>query len=154
VTAVLEVQPVTAAMEPDLAALFDDIRASGDDRYFHPHPFDAASAARIAHYSGRDLYFAATLPGEPRLAGYGMLRGWDAGYEVPSLGIIIAPWARGRGLSRPLMQFMHEAARARGCDRIRLKVYPDNAAALKLYRGLGYVFSAEEQGQLVGSVRL
>ena len=63
-----------------------------------------------------------------------------------SLGIALAPSARGLGLSRPLMLALHERAQAEGAPRIRLKVYPDNTAAVRLYEGLGYVFATEEAG--------
>ena len=43
-----------------------------------------------------------------------------------------------------------EQARLRGATKIRLKVYPTNTAAVALYRRLGYTFSGEEAGQLVG----
>jgi len=148
----ISLQPVAPATEADLAELFKQIKAAGDDRFFHPHPFDDAAAHDIANYRGRDFYAAGFVGG--RLVGYGMLRGWDAGYAVPSLGIVIAPQARGRGFSKPLMLFLHEAARQRGATTVRLKVYPDNLAAIKLYEGLGYAFHGEERGQLVGTVTL
>jgi ribosomal protein S18 acetylase RimI-like enzyme len=48
------------------------------------------------------------------------------------------------------MLYLHAEARRRGAPRIRLKVYPENTAAVELYRSLGYVFEASERGQLVG----
>jgi hypothetical protein len=52
------------------------------------------------------------------------------------------------------MSYLHSAARARGCSKVRLKVYPNNVAAVQLYRDLGYAFGDEEDGQLVGVVEL
>jgi ribosomal-protein-alanine N-acetyltransferase len=83
-----------------------------------------------------------------------MLRGWDAGYAVPSLGMALHPSARGQGLGRTFMELLHDAARTRGARRVRLKVYPENEAARTLYERLGYVFSDFEEGQLVGSFDL
>jgi ribosomal protein S18 acetylase RimI-like enzyme len=85
---------------------------------------------------------------------YGMLRGWDEGYDVPSLGIVVAPAFRGQGYGRSLMHFLHAAAKARGAPAIRLKVYPENSTAVALYQSLGYVFGAKEGGQLVGLLDL
>ena len=80
-----------------------------------------------------------------------MLRGWDQGFAVSSLGIATHAAARGIGLGRALMLYLHAEARRRGARRIRLKVYPDNRVAVELYRTLGYVFAGElEEGQLVG----
>jgi ribosomal protein S18 acetylase RimI-like enzyme len=85
---------------------------------------------------------------------YGMLRGWESGFEIPSLGIAVHPLHRGTGVARAFMLFLHDAARGRGARRIRLKVYPDNLAALRLYTALGYQVVGEESGQLVAYVDL
>jgi ribosomal protein S18 acetylase RimI-like enzyme len=79
-----------------------------------------------------------------------MLRGWDEGYEVPSLGIAVLASARGTGLGRTFMQFLHSAARLQGAPRVRLKVYPENAAAWRLYESLGYCFEPGADHQLLG----
>jgi len=46
-----------------------------------------------------------------------MLRGWDEGYETPSLGIAVHPDARGLGLARTFMGFLHAAASFQGAAR-------------------------------------
>lgn len=148
---VLEFRRLGPGLEGGLAAFFSDLRAAGDDRFFHPHPFTAEEAARICRYAGRDLYYAAVAD---RVLGYGLLRGWDEGYDVPSLGIAVHPAARGTGIARALMHFLHAAAAARGAPRVRLKVYPGNTAALRLYERLGYAFAGESNGQLVGALSL
>lgn len=86
--------------------------------------------------------------------GYGLLRGWDQGYDVPSLGIAIRPDRRGQGLGILLMHFLHAAARQRGALRVRLRVHPGNARARDLYEKLGYRFEGEERGELVGFFEL
>jgi len=86
---------------------------------------------------------------------YGILRGWDEGYAIPSLGIAVHPDARGTALGELLMHFLHGAARQRGARRVRLKVYSDNLAARSLYAKLGYNFdSVVEDGQLIGTLEL
>lgn len=139
-----------------LAALFERFAADPATAAFHPHPMTARWAARVCAGDGADLYAAvwrADAPGE--LLGYGMLRGWDEGYEIPSLGIAIEPAQRGQGLGLTMMAYLHAQAVARGAPRIRLKVYPDNAGAVRLYEGLGYRFGdALEAGQLVGILEL
>ncbi len=119
---------------------------------FHPHPFSEDYVERIATYQGRDIYLGAFDTSE--MIGYGMLRGWDAGYEVPSLGIYLSPPSRGRGLSKIVMTKMHQLALENGALRIRLKVYSANVAACRLYEQLGYIFESEEEGQLVGYLSL
>ena len=121
---------------------------------FHPHPLDAPTARRIAHYAGQDLYYG-TVYGK-QLVGYGMLRGWDEGYAVPSLGVAVHPQARGAGVGKLLMHFLHAAARCRGATQVRLKVHRENEVALAMYQRLGYVFEAEAapDGQVVGMIAL
>ena len=94
-----------------LARFFQELMELGDHRWFHPHPFTAAQAECLAAYQGQDLYYVATR-GE--VVAYGMLRGWDEGYQVPSLGIAVHPAWRGRGLAHAFMLFLHAAARERG----------------------------------------
>jgi ribosomal protein S18 acetylase RimI-like enzyme len=148
----LEIVRLKPVLTSALAELFAEIYAAGDDRKFHPHPFTAAEAARLCSYEGPDIY-AAMVVGD-RVAGYGMLRGWEAGFAIPSLGIAISPSFRGRSLGRLMMLHLHAAAAVRGAEKVRLKVYRDNEPAKKLYESLGYVFDSEEGPQLVGHIRL
>jgi [ribosomal protein S18]-alanine N-acetyltransferase len=137
--------------EAGLARLFEALTAQGDDRYFHPHPFTPEEARRLCRAQGHDLYYVAVADD---VLAYGMLRGWDAGYEVPSLGIAVHPRARGTGLARAFMQFLHAASAVRKAPRVRLKVYPQNAPARRLYESLGYRFDPPAGDQLVGHLCL
>lgn len=136
----------------ELATFFERLIASGGDRFFHPHPLTLDEAQRRTHYAGRDLYCVLLTGSE--VVGYGMLRGWDEGFVVPSLGIALDSAYRGRGYGRLLMEFLHVAARDRGATRVRLKVHEDNVPALELYRSLGYVFAPPENGELIGILEL
>lgn len=139
---------LVGALEVFFAALKD----AGDERQFHPHPLNRAEAERRVRYTGADLYYV--LMDEDRVIGYGMLRGWDEGYEIPSLGIAVHPAERGKGLSRFIMLFLHAAAKRRGAKKVRLTVLPDNEPALRLYRELGYAFRDMGDGRLEGHVRV
>ena len=142
------------AGERPLAALFERIARDPDAVHFHPHPFDAGTARRIAGHAGRDQYFAIEVDGDYRA--YGMLRGWDEGFAVPSLGIYLEASLRGTGASTAFMRFLHLSARLAGAPRVRLKVYPDNEPALRLYRSLGYRFDdpPADDGQRIGILAL
>lgn len=136
-----------------VTALFAEIVAGGNERWFHPHPFTAESAAALCSSPTRDLYLVARA-GDECLA-WGMLRGWEADYVVPSLGIYVAERARGIGLGRAFMDYLHRAAASRAAPAVRLKVYPDNQRALALYRRLGYQFATTlDNGQLMGRLDL
>ena len=138
-----------------IGALEEFFRALGEaegSKHFHPHPLTALEAERRCHYQGPDLYYILVEDG--RVLGYGMLRGWDEGYAIPSLGIAIHPSERGKGLGKAFMHFLHAAAGRKGATQVRLKVHPDNTAAVALYEELGYTFHGQERGQLVGTLEL
>jgi glycosyltransferase involved in cell wall biosynthesis/ribosomal protein S18 acetylase RimI-like enzyme len=134
------VQPADAA---ELADLFTSI----DPAHFHPHPFTREEADRVARYQGRDVYAALDVDG--RFVAYGILRGWDEGFAVPSLGIGVRAECRRRGYGRQMMAWLAEEAVRRGAAHIRLRVHPDNASARRLYESLGYADAGEERGELV-----
>lgn len=148
----LEIVCLRSALKEPLAALFAEIQQSGEAALFHPHPFTDAEAERLCNYTGNDQYYA-LLYGE-HILGYGMLRGWDEGYKIPSLGIFIRAEVRGQGLGHLMMLHLHAAARLRGATRIRLKVYQHNHAARRMYEQFGYVFEDKEGEQLVGFYEL
>jgi len=149
----LEFKKLNPELQMPLEVFFRDIEESGIGRYFHPHLFSEAEALRLCQYANQDLYYVA-LTGD-RILGYGLLRGWDEGYVIPSLGIALHPSVHGQGLGRAFMYFLHAAARQRGALKVRIKVYPDNLRGVSLYESLGYTFHADkEDGQLVGVLNL
>lgn len=134
-----------------LTELFEALRKAGEERWFHPHPLTVREAERLCRYAGRDVYSALVEDG--CVVAYGMLRGWDDGYEIPSLGLAVHPGERRRGLGRALMGHLHEEARRRGAARVRLTVEPGNESARRLYDELGYEFE-QCGGVLVGFLAL
>lgn len=148
----LEFRIVDETVGKALAEFFHCLKENGDDKYFHPHPLTDEEAKRRCQYSGKDLYYVLT-EGD-KILGYGMLRGWDEGYEVPSLGIVLHPSFREMGFGKLFVQFLHTAAKRKGASKVRLKVYPDNTAAVAMYEKIGYIFQNEEAGQLVGFIEL
>jgi GNAT superfamily N-acetyltransferase len=130
---------------PHHADMLADLLPRIDSTYFRPHPMDAEGAARIVGLNGRDLYLLGVVQGEA--VAYGMLRGWDEDYPVPSLGIGVRKDALRMGYGRAMMLALHEAARASGASTVRLRVNPENVAALSLYRSLGYRFAGVERGE-------
>jgi [ribosomal protein S18]-alanine N-acetyltransferase len=122
--------------------------------HFSPHGFDVDSVTSLCTHDRKDLYYV--LTSDTSVIGYGLLRGWEEGFDTPSLGIAIHPSYRGEGHGRMLMGFLHSAARARGAEQVRLRVHASNDGAMALYRQLGYRFEtpADSQGLLVAHLRL
>lgn len=145
----LRIEPIVPHTLAALARFLNAIDAAGEAGFFRPHGSNTAELDALCADDVRDLYYAAML-GTDILA-YGLLRGWDEGYDVPSLGIAVAPTHRGAGLGNTMMVFLHSAARIHGAKRIRLRVHRDNALAIALYRKRGYLFdNAPEGGFMVG----
>ncbi len=59
-------------------------------------------------------------------------------FAVQLTGVFIAPWARGHGLARMLMEAAEQAAITEGFSIINLDVRETQDAAIKLYKTLGY----------------
>jgi ribosomal protein S18 acetylase RimI-like enzyme len=145
-----EIRRLEARWAEALADFFAAIEP--EEHFFHPHPLTPETAAQLAHYTGDDLYYVAVDGGI--VLGYGLLRGWDEGFDVPSLGIAVRREARGTGLATCLMQFLHVAAQRKGATSVRLAVEPDNTGARRLYERLGYVFEETSDGRAVGRLAL
>lgn len=131
-------------------------RAINDASYienFSPHPFDSTNAARVCNYNGRDKYFAILLNGET-VVGYGMLRGWDEGYEVPAIGLCVLKEYQGKGLGKLFMNFLETASRMEGASKVMLKVKKNNTAAKMLYLKHGFDFKEYDDAFLIGHKNL
>ena len=137
---------------PALVGVFEQIVECGLNQTFHPHPFDEETARMVATNAGADRYYLLSRR-ETALA-YGMLRGWNEGFAVPSLGICVLPQAQKQGLGEKFMRFLHEEAAACGATRIRLKVAKTNLRAFNLYLRMGYLFGEETDDSLVGYLDL
>lgn len=134
----------------DLILFFEKIRQNGDDAFFHPHPFDGKTAKALCRYRGKDLYYMQKI--DDQISGYGMLRGWDEGYNIPSLGILIHAEFRGKKLGEKFMGFLHQCAERKGAKQIMLRVYPENVKAVSLYEKMGYVFSHDAKASQISGI--
>lgn len=149
----LEIRRLTAEWKQSLLAFLRALEEDSNADFFQPHPFTDEAVERILHNTRTDLYYVIVEGTE--VVGYGMLRGWDEGYEIPSLGIAIHPRVRSNGLGRVFMHFLEASAKFRGAQRVRLRVKSQNEWAVRLYESLGYEFRSEEDGgYLVGFLEL
>lgn len=139
--------------EQALATFFAELRDAGDDTFFHPHPGDVDTLRTIAAQPGDDVYVV--FVENARVLAYGLLRGWNEGYAVPSLGIAVDPASRGRGLGRLMMEYLEAMARHRGAPSIRLRVHKDNARAIAMYQRRGYAMHPDDgDARLLVGVKL
>ena len=64
-------------------------------------------------------------------------------FAVHLTGLFIAPWARGQGLSRRLLDYIEKTAVKEGFSVINLDVRETQDAALQLYESAGYTLIGE-----------
>jgi len=115
---------------------------------FKPHELNWGSLKNIVLCKSQDVYIF--MCNEKEIIGYGMLRGWDEGYDVPSLGILISEPERGKGLSIVLMDKLHEIAKNKKSQKVRLTVFKNNINAIKLYEKMEYQFEELNSDSLLG----
>jgi ribosomal protein S18 acetylase RimI-like enzyme len=119
-----------------LAELFARNSGAAIADRFDPFPLTAEQGRRIALDPSKDDFYLA-LAGD-RALGFSMLRGFEAGYAIPSFGIFVDHEHQGHGVGRRLTEWTVEQARRRGCPSVRLSVYAANAPAVALYTSLGF----------------
>lgn len=119
-----------------------------DLNFFYPHPFDINTVSSILLKKKEDQY--KIIIHEDKIIGYGLLRGWDEGYDIPSLGIMIDRNHRGIGLSKMFMSFLESVSKIKGAKKIRLVVSKENFKAVNTYKKLGYSLEEYNEKQLIG----
>ena len=141
----LEIRRLTADWKQPLLAFFRALEDINDADFFQPHPFNDEAVEQILNNSRSDLFYV--LVEGMDVVGYGMLRGWDEGYEIPSFGMLSILGSESIGLGRVSMHFLGAAAKCRRGPKLRLRVKPQNVRAVKLYESLGYEFRSEDDGR-------
>jgi ribosomal protein S18 acetylase RimI-like enzyme len=123
-----------------------------DTKYFHPHKFDYDTVKFILENKKEDIYLL--FYESNGIIGYGILRGWDEGYKIPSLGILIDKSVRGCGYSRRILDTLHEIAKRKFSESIRLTVKTDNNVAINFYEKNGYSFRQYNVDSLEGIFKI
>jgi hypothetical protein len=111
-------------------------------RFFYAFGSGEAEIARILAGRRRDVYSGMFWRGE--LAAVFMLRGWDAGYEVPSFGVLVDVKQRGRAFMRISLDVAKLICRLSGARRLMAKIHPDNVSP-RGARRLGLVQTGVEE---------
>lgn len=112
----------------DAAAVSALLRAQPPEyaRFFYAFGSGEEEIARILGARERDVYSGIFWRGE--LAAFFMLRGWDAGYEVPSFGVLVDVKHRGLAFMRIALDVAKLVSRLAGAPRLMAKIHPDNVS--------------------------
>lgn len=122
------------------------------DNYFYPHPFSLDYIVFLIVKKTRDFYCVAKI-GDSVVA-YGLLRGWEENYEIPSLGVAVDRDFRHMGIGTFMCQYLHFVAKLRGCEKVRLRVNKKNIIAYNMYEKFGYVFKDNDEDHYEGILEL
>ena len=110
-------------------------------RFFYAFGAGEGEISRILAARERDVYSGIFWRGE--LAAVFMLRGWDAGYDVPSFGVLVDVRHRGRAFMRISLDVAKLVCRLSGATRLMAKIHPDNVSP-RGARRLGFVQTGVE----------
>lgn len=119
-----------AARDVDLGAL-----AQAHAACFPDEAWDSAALATILAMAGTEGHIARS--GTGAICGLLITQRLGEDAEILTLGVL--PGERRRGIATTLLEHFLAQARAAGAAHIMLEVAADNAAALALYRSLGFV---------------
>jgi GNAT superfamily N-acetyltransferase len=138
--------------QASLAALFEALVENGDGTHFFPHPLTATEADRLCNRAGLDEYIVLIEDGV--VIGYGMLRGWDDGFDVPSLGFATHPQHRRKGVADAMVRELIQRAKVRGAMKLRLTVDANRHHVIDLTSRHGFTFSPLKHDRLLGMLNL
>jgi RimJ/RimL family protein N-acetyltransferase len=119
------IRPLTSRDAPAIAA-FLHAQTPEYRRFFYAFATDEASLAEMLGECETDVYSGVFW--QEKLAGIFMLRGWDAGYEVPSFGVLIDEKYRGGAFMRLTLDAAKLICRLAGAKKLMAKIHPDNVS--------------------------
>lgn len=138
-------------LEPKDAELIVDFmqaRPPEHIRYFYAFGADKSAIAEILSASESDVYSGIFWQDE--LIGIFMLRGWDAGYEIPSYGVLINENHRGKSLFELTIDAAKLICKLSGAKQLMVKMHSDRISPKGAKRlGLYKVNVEESTGNVV-----
>ncbi len=105
-------------------------------QYFIPFEYDVSTIKKLLSEADENRYFGIFTGSE--LVGFYMLRGFDAGYQIPSYGVWISQKYSGKGLGKLTLQHAISFCKINGIKKLMLKVHPSNTHAKELYERSGF----------------
>lgn len=105
-------------------------------RFFYAFEFGEEQIAQVLASKIKDVYSGIFWRGE--LVAIFMLRGWDAGYDIPSFGVFVAEKQRGGAFMRISLDVAKLICRLSGAPRLMATIHPENVSPRGASR-LGFV---------------
>jgi RimJ/RimL family protein N-acetyltransferase len=95
-------------------------------RFFYAFGAEESAIAEMLRNTEKDVYSGVFWKTD--LIGIFMLRGWDAGFEIPSFGVLIDEKYRGGAFMRLTLDTAKLICRLSGAKRLMAKIHPDNVS--------------------------
>ncbi len=105
--------------------------------YFTPFEINLQAITHCLVNAKKDQYLGFFI--HEQLIGFFMIRGLDAGYEIPAYGVFISERYKGKGLARLSVEYSIGFCKLNQIQKLMLKVHPSNIQALNLYVRMGFV---------------
>jgi len=122
-------------------------------RFFYAFGADEQAIAEMLINTEKDIYSGVFWKTD--LIGIFMLRGWDAGYEIPSFGVLIDEKYRGGAFMRLTLDTAKLICRLSGAKRLMAKIHPDNVSPRGASRlGLHQTGVEESTGNIIYHLEL
>lgn len=132
-------------LEPsDAAAVSAFMRSQSAEylKFFYAFGADETSLAEMLSSSLKDVFSGVFW--QDNLVGVFFLRGWDAGYEIPSFGVLIDEKYRGKSILNLTVDTAKLICRLSGINRFMVKIHPDNTPLKNVHRMGFYRTGIEE----------
>ena len=132
---IIEIKKIDASYSNELSKLLNH-SAQVYTKYFDPFNFDLNSVKSNMDKAKNDVFFGIFV--DHQIVGFHMLRGWDAGYDVPAYGVFISSDYSGLGLGKLSIQHAISFCWINDIKKMMLKVHPENLIAKRIYESFGF----------------
>lgn len=128
----------------DVEIILEEIRNEPPDylKNFTPYNWRNESFSKAFLIKKKDQFYGIFVNDFP--VGFYMLRGIDAGYDIPSYGVWISEKHSGLGLASLSLKHAHTICKLNGIKTMMLKVHPNNTIAKNIYEKFGFKFNRKD----------
>jgi RimJ/RimL family protein N-acetyltransferase len=141
--------------QTDVAAIAVFMRSQSTKylRFFYAFNSDESVIGEMLTAAKMDIYSGVFW--QTNLVGVFFLRGWDAGYEIPSFGVLIDEKYRGGAFMRLTLDTAKLICRLSGVKQLMAKIHPDNISPRGARRlGLHQTGIEESTGNIIYHLEL
>lgn len=142
-------------LPPDAAVISSFMRLQSPEylRFFYAFGSDEIVIAEILSSGKSDVY--AGVFWREEMVGFFFLRGWDAGFEIPSFGVLIGEKHRGGAFLRLTLDTAKLICRLSGAKKLMAKIHPENVSPRGARRlGLHQTGFEESTGNIIYHLEL